>query len=1177
LGEHSAKIEYLYLALEGTEAAEKDSRAQSGELRVAVENLQSELEEISTRYETLKGEKQRVDAVLQSKSRALEALEQEKEDEVKRGVAREKRIRSVSAEINDLDERLGREISARHKAELETEEIAAKLVAANSELQYLRTKLNEVETLCSQLQETKLQMQLEVTDCTSKLKAAEEENHRLRSTAEVLREELEDEVKRNKELQSNLHRKSRALEEAYNDLSLLQHEKKTTDGVMSNLQAKLDSTNSSLMQLQAAHQATKEEHDRIAMRVSSVERVEADVRVKLDRETARAIHLEQQLYDEAEKVAGLMAKVDDFERTIMMVLKRVDDFRAGTERTTTQYRSQNAALHQKSADNVAANAKYKSELCCLDAELQQANQRSQSLELSLRQVLEDSAKFGEALQERTLRHQQNLENILEQLCVAIDPSAFVISSRPTPSLSFSRRKSEEFCSAGEKEDVKHADRDDFEQEEANAEWKVEGYVAGGDTSLIEALCVQEPKSWSEIGAAASEKAVQINDELRWLKAGKDQLNHCLQVREEEVEVLSVALEKVQRDLISSEAREKDHVRRADDLSKDLVALKEEQKSLKARLIESRDRNSELESVVDASCKDQLMLKMQWNEAKKELEDAKVRVEELEEQHRDDGKQKLRLQLEVDAKGSRLEQLEKDLTLCQMQLKDSNYEKDEALREVEHHKSDAFQAYSQLAEAKNALRIFAEEKMSQQKRHEVSIAHKNEMIEGLRQEMVAARQDIVAVREGQDKLRGEVNMLENERETLRTELADLKLQLTMTLERETVLKDKILENEERGAQILQAKKQRIEILLEEVQAAEHASVVAEAETDKTKLELKKHIDLLEEERGKTHDLRSAIEQAALREERLLAKSGHLKELHEDDAKALVQRDDQITKLEDQLFAVTKRMHEVHVKHENAEAEWKYRHENDTAQLAEKAKRLEHLTGINKKMYVAICGEDMPDFFQYTGISDNFFHHSELASNKALSHAAQMRTNFKNARTQVESIQRSILNQDDYKSDKIRQYEDQIWALTVQIKEIQEEKQENSMPDEFSTKRIEMLEEEVSIKSEQLASCQSRLEAAKQELSEKHEQNLEHVKRIEMLEEEISIKNAKVDTVLDKCLVGTDLVGQTLMHVQTALHYANGRAQATQQSLRQAAYEQLYKEGETISAMMNQVKTSMMDAG
>ena len=85
MGEHSAKIEYLYLALEGTEAAEKDSRAQSGELRVAVENLQSELEEISTRYEMLKGEKQRVDAELQSKSRALEALEQEKEDEVKRG------------------------------------------------------------------------------------------------------------------------------------------------------------------------------------------------------------------------------------------------------------------------------------------------------------------------------------------------------------------------------------------------------------------------------------------------------------------------------------------------------------------------------------------------------------------------------------------------------------------------------------------------------------------------------------------------------------------------------------------------------------------------------------------------------------------------------------------------------------------------------------------------------------------------------------------------------------------------------------------------------------------------------------------------------------------------------------------------------------------------------------
>lgn len=182
---------------------------------------------------------------------------------------------------------------------------------------------------------------------------------------------------------------------------------------MSDLQAKLESTNSSLMKLQAANQGTKEEHDRITMRVSSAERVEADMRVKLDRETARSIHLEQQLYDEAEKVAGLMAKVGDFERTLMMVLKHVDNFRAGTERTIAQYKSQNAALHQKSADNVAANAKYKSELCFLDAELQQANQRSQSLELSLRQVLEDSAKFGEAFHELFTRGRYEINRTLK--------------------------------------------------------------------------------------------------------------------------------------------------------------------------------------------------------------------------------------------------------------------------------------------------------------------------------------------------------------------------------------------------------------------------------------------------------------------------------------------------------------------------------------------------------------------------------------------------------------------------------------------------------------------------------------------------------------------------------------------------------------------------------------------
>ena len=1075
-------------------------------------------------------------------------------------------------QIHDLDERLGREISARRSAELETEEIAAKLVAANSEVDYLKTKFHETETLCSQLQEMKLQMQLEVTDCTSKLKCTEEENVRRRSTAEALREELEDEVKRNKELQSNLQRKSRALEEAYNDLSLLQHEKKTTDGVMSDLQAQVESSNRALEEMKAAHQDTKEEHDRIVLRVCSAERVEADVRVKLDRETARGVHLEQQLYAEAQKVAGLAASVEEFEGTIRMVLQRVDKFRASTERTVAHYKSQYAALHQKSADTIAGAAKSESENRRLAAELRQANQRSQSLEVSLRQVLEDSAKFGEAFQERTLRDQKNFETIFEELCMAIDPSVSRASSlTPAPSIAFSCRNSKENCSEGEEnEEVKHVERHE-EEKESDAQWKVLGYVAGGDTSLVEALCVQEPTSWSEIGVAARERAIQINDELTQLKASEQQLNHNLQAREEEVEVLSVSLEKVQRDLIASEVREKDQIRRADDLSKDLVALKEEQKLLNSRLMEGLNKNAELETVVDASCKDQLLLKMQWDEAKQELEDAKARVEELQEQHRNDGKHKLTLQLAVDAKDSRLQQLEQDLTQCQLQLKDAKNEKDAAVREVEHHKSDAFQALSQLAESKNALKISAEEKLSQQQRHEDSIAHKNEMIEGLRQELAAARQEIVAAREGQDQLRVEVNSLENERETLRTELADLKLQLTMTLDREVVLKDQILENEGRGAELLQAKKQRIELLLEEVQVAEHASVVAEAETEKIKLELKKQVELLEDERGKSHDLRSAVEQATLREERLVARSDHLKRLHEDDLRTITQRDEQIKKLEDQLFAVTKRMHEVHLKHENVEATWTEMKKNAEAQLAEKVKRLEHLTDMNKKMYAAICGEDVPDFLEYTEVSDNFYHHSELASNKAMSHAVQLRTNFKNARTQVESIQRSILNQDDYKSDKIRQYEDQIWALTVQIKELQDEKQEQSGPDEWSTKRIEMLEEEVRFKSEQLASSESRLAAATQELCDQHEQNLQQV------QQQTKQQHGEVDTVLDKCLLGADLVLQTIMHMQTALYHTHKRAQATQQSLRQAAYEQLYKEGDIISRLMGQVRTRMIKSG
>ena len=203
--------------------------------------------------------------------------------------------------------------------ETETDEVAAKLVSANSELTNLKSKFDELEMQFSKIQEEKLRIQVELTDAVTTLKSSEEENRRRKSTADELREQLDVEVKTNKELQANLQRRSQELEETCNDLSHLQHTKKVHEGRISDVEAKLESTTGALSELQQTHLNTRSEKDRIALRVSTVESVEADLRAKLDQEVSGRIALQHQHFAESEIVVALTAKIDNFEHTMKVI------------------------------------------------------------------------------------------------------------------------------------------------------------------------------------------------------------------------------------------------------------------------------------------------------------------------------------------------------------------------------------------------------------------------------------------------------------------------------------------------------------------------------------------------------------------------------------------------------------------------------------------------------------------------------------------------------------------------------------------------------------------------------------------------------------------------------------------------------------------------------------------
>ena len=819
----------------------------------------------------------------------------------------------------------------------------------------------------------------------------------------------------------------------------------------------------------------------------------------------------------------------------------------------------------------------------LVSQLSQQSWRSHTLELSMRGVLEDAARAKDARHESTCRKTQEFKaslekellaanDMIEKLCSCIDPSM----TRSTPDTAQLPRRSK---NTRPLEDDMDATREANVQEGGGLEAQEQGCSAGeeiesdGDVSLVEALGVLASDAWTERGLAASAKALELNKELVQLRSTKDALIHNLESRTIETRGLKEDLDVVQRDLTKSELREQNQTRRAEELCKHVVELKEEARQLETRLRDALQNISVMEAVVEASCADQAELKAQVVEADVKKQMAESRVRELEEQQRSTSKSMLAMQLGVDAKDAQVARLEQELADGRTQLKAVTNERNDLVHLADQRESAVFKQQTQLTEANSSMHACREEKLVMQKQLQSTIANKNETIDGLREEVEAVRQDALAAAEEQQKLRVHSDALQIELEALQGECADVKLRLSVTLEREAALKSKVVENEVRSSEVASTSKQRVEELLRELQTAEHSAVLAQADAEQHRTELTQCKQLLETQTNQCSDLKTWTEQAVSREERLTAKANQFKELHEQDARTLSARDEQISKLEEQLFSVTKRMHQVHTKSENDEAKWAESIQSLELQAGERGKRIDHLVALHNQMYAAICGEKFPDYLEFTQLSDNLYHHSELSCARACERAAQLRENYKNSRMQIESIMKSVMNQDEHKAEKIRQYEDQVWALTVQIKELRDE-QEEKETDEWLLKRIEMLEEDLRIKEEQTAGSARRLEEDMQRLECEHEAHILVIKRDAA--NELDVERLELSAMLDRVLLGSDLLLQTMAHARSVALHSSAHAMKAQEIHRQTTLQEQSEEACALHLLVKQVETCLKHA-
>ena len=184
---------HLHRTLEMVEKQQQHARAQGAQLRTshvkaevattAAENMRRELDELSERYQNQKADKSEAEEKLQRSARALQELLNEREDEAKKGKARESRVRALTSEVAEVDDRLEKEKSARKQAERELDEVAAKLLAAQSNVAVVEAKHDQVALQLSESEQKVRDLDLEATNLMSRLESCQEENRRRKITA----------------------------------------------------------------------------------------------------------------------------------------------------------------------------------------------------------------------------------------------------------------------------------------------------------------------------------------------------------------------------------------------------------------------------------------------------------------------------------------------------------------------------------------------------------------------------------------------------------------------------------------------------------------------------------------------------------------------------------------------------------------------------------------------------------------------------------------------------------------------------------------------------------------------------------------------------------------------------------------------------------------------------------
>jgi chromosome segregation ATPase len=215
--------------------------------------------------------------------------------------------------------------------------------------------------------------------------------------------------------------------------------------------------------------------------------------------------------------------------------------------------------------------------------------------------------------------------------------------------------------------------------------------------------------------------------------------------------------------------------------------------------------------------------------------------------------------------------------------------------------------------------------------------------------------------------------------------------------------------------------------------------------------------------------------------------------------------------------------------------------------------------------AICDSPIPDHLSPEYSESDYL--LELSCSKACSSATQLRTNYEKSRSQIESIQRSLLSKDDCMSEKIGRYEESILRLTLQVKELQDERESERSGlkhDEWAEKRIQILEEEVSFKNEQVNAHQAAIGKKMNDLSE------QHTKEILKVEEKVRTRHTEIDALLEPAVLCSEIVLNLMLDIRTKMHHVDTNLFAKQQESLQIAQHQMQEEEGVIRLVLEQTE-------